>query len=98
MEHMSEWAMTTDAVRKAWSGGGFFVDPEDWEIRAAMFDRWLAVHDQEVKAEGWDEGYDDASGFHEGYYSGGHWDMSAHKDVRTWVPDPAPVNPYRRTE
>ena len=35
------------------------VDPDhyDREAQLAMFDRWLAAHDAQIRADAWDEGF-----------------------------------------
>ena len=45
---MSEYTPTTDDIRNTYA----FL-----RVEADEFDRWLAAHDAEVKAEAWDEGY-----------------------------------------
>lgn len=55
-----EYMPTTDQVRIEYVG----VDPDNVDavtnadfIAAAMFDRWLAAHDAQIRAEAWDEGF-----------------------------------------
>ena len=49
---MSEYVPTTEQVRGAYARAGFLpVSDGERNERRAAFDRWLAAHDREVKAE-----------------------------------------------
>lgn len=63
---MSEYTPTTEQVRKAYKSGAWLradVQESAWKPGVyasryyAEFDRWLAAHDRQVRAEAWDEGY-----------------------------------------
>ena len=61
---MSEYTPTTQQVRRYWQYGANAWSAASADDRdpvgqrfGAQFDRWLAAHDAEVKAEAWDEGY-----------------------------------------
>lgn len=66
--------------RSCFESSGPTQAKKEW---VAEFDRWLAAHDAEVRAEAWDEGFT----------SGGYWgdpNMPTHRD-----PQPTADNPYR---
>ena len=59
---MTDYTPTTEEVREEYVYGAQEVDLDDrvvvsFDEADARFDRWLAAHDAEVKAEAWDEGH-----------------------------------------
>lgn len=80
------WTPTVQDVRKAFTGGGFYIKTDDWDFRSEAFDRFL----DSVKAEAWDEG---ASAAHNRLYAriGADGLIDQHALLKF------PSNPYRRT-
>lgn len=72
-----EWMPSTEQVRSHY----VFNQSNQWGAeRGEAFDRWLAAHDAEVRAEAWDEGFADRHGLPE---------------HRTFLGDRFTRNPYR---
>ena len=59
-----EYTPTTEEVRHDYVSldypeGGYDYDTEAEEkVRAVDFDRWLAAHDAQMRADAWDEGHE----------------------------------------
>ena len=57
---MSDYTPTTEDIRRYFPSEPstwVWLDSEWRPMDRELFDRWLAEHDREVKAEAWDEGY-----------------------------------------
>jgi hypothetical protein len=82
-----EWIPTTEHIRyRYWSYGDAVPDslaPVAERVTGRDFDRWLAAHDRQVKADAWDEGFKQGGPMHDADMN----DPDAHKR-----------NPYRTEE
>lgn len=82
---MNGYAPRMDEIRK-WAITGAVAEGYVPHISATEFDRWLAAHDAEVKAEAWDEG----------------WNSGTSRAMRRMSDEPTlplkPTNPYRAAE
>lgn len=90
---MAEYTPTTDddgwpndeAVRVMFVGTSLPLSYDE-KRRAALYDRWLAAHDREVKAEAFDEGWVDRANREPWIYG---------KRTNDAPPPPRGLNPYR---
>ena len=88
---MSDYTPTTDEVRDAyvdtgWAADGSLSDPRDPD----EFDRWLAAHDAEVRAQALREAADEldlpgstATGYYASEQDSGYRD--AERDAKQWL-------------
>ena len=82
---MSEYTPTTDEVRAEYVQNRAIRVPTTTAV-ASEFDRWLAAHDREVKAEAFDEGWVDRANREPWVYG---------KRTNDAPPPPSSLNPYR---
>jgi hypothetical protein len=61
-----DYTPTTDEVRRGFRADPSkyeyaetpeYIDENWWELNKLAFDRWIAAHDAQIRAEAWDEGH-----------------------------------------